>query len=70
MTEEELHKALSDLKKKAGITKDTSSPSPLTTSGSKNGEYMRKHNIKPGTEEWFKLWFARPGMTGEKPTKE
>jgi hypothetical protein len=28
---------------------------------------MRKHNIKPGTPEWFKLWFSLPYMTGEKP---
>ena len=28
---------------------------------------MRKHNIKPGDAEWFKLWFGLPYMTGEKP---
>jgi hypothetical protein len=27
---------------------------------------MRNHNIKPGDEEWFKLWFGLPYMTGEK----
>jgi len=21
---------------------------------------MKQHNIKPGTTEWFKLWFSRP----------
>ena len=35
--------------------------------GSDNAEYQRKHNIRPGTDEWFKLWFARPTLTGEKP---
>lgn len=29
-------------------------------------DIMRKHNIKPGDEEWFKLWFSLPYMTGEK----
>ena len=27
----------------------------------------RENNIKPGTDEWFKLWFSRPYLTGEKP---
>lgn len=27
----------------------------------------RQNNIKPGTDEWFKLWFSRPYLTGEKP---
>ena len=30
-------------------------------------DIMRKHNIKPGDAEWFKLWFGLPYMTGEKP---
>lgn len=24
-------------------------------------------NIKPGTPEWFQLWFSKPYLTGEKP---
>jgi len=24
-----------------------------------NAQVMREQNIKPGTEEWFKLWFGR-----------
>lgn len=27
-------------------------------------EYMKKHDIKPGTDEWFKLWFSLPYLTG------
>lgn len=23
--------------------------------------------IKPGSDEWFRLWFAKPHLTGEKP---
>jgi predicted aminopeptidase len=30
-------------------------------------EYQRKHDIRPGTQEWFKLWFAQPRLTGENP---
>ena len=28
-------------------------------------EYMQKHNIKPGTDDWFKLWFSLPYLTGK-----
>lgn len=24
-----------------------------------NAQIMREQNIKPGTDEWFKLWFGR-----------
>lgn len=48
-------------------TNDSGSMSPLTQSGTAKGEYMRKHDIRPGSKEWFQLWFARPGMTGEDP---
>lgn len=27
---------------------------------------QREKNIKPGTPEWFQLWFSLPYMTGEK----
>ena len=59
---------LERLKKLAGIdsTVSAESASPLTHGGTEKGEYMKKHNIRPGTEEWFKLWFSRPGLTGEK----
>lgn len=30
---------------------------------------MKRYKIKPGTPEWFRLWFALPFMTGEKPVK-
>lgn len=59
---------LARLKKLAGIQEDTDgATSPLTHGGTERAEYMRKHNIKPGTDEWFRLWFARTGLTGENP---
>lgn len=30
---------------------------PIT--GSNKGQIQREQGIKPGTEEWFKLWFGR-----------
>lgn len=41
--------------------------SNISVTGDNKGELMRQHNIKPGTPEWFKLWFSLPYMTGEKP---
>lgn len=41
--------------------------SNISVTGDSKGELMKQHNIKPGTPEWFKLWFSKPYMTGEKP---
>ena len=41
--------------------------SNISVTGNEKGELMRKHDIRPGTEEWFRLWFARPWLTNEKP---
>lgn len=60
---------LQTLKKLAGIS-NTNEPSMgenLSITGTRKAEYQRKHNIKPGTPEWFKLWFAQPKLTGENP---
>ena len=27
---------------------------------------MKERSIEPGTQEWFRLWFARPDLTGDK----
>lgn len=40
--------------------------SNISVSGSENGRIQREQNIKPGTPEWFKLWFSLPYLTGEK----
>ena len=61
---------LQTLKKLAGInnaTNDSSMGENLSIIGTRKAEYQRKHNIKPGTPEWFKLWFAQPKLTGENP---
>ena len=41
--------------------------SNISVTGMEKSEIMKKNNIKPGTDEWFKLWFSRPYLTGEKP---
>ena len=63
---------IEDLKKLAGIDKDQQSNDPsmgenLSYIGTAKAEYQRKHKIRPGSDEWFKLWFAQPKLTGENP---
>ena len=41
--------------------------SNISVTGNEKGELMKKHDIRPGTDEWFKLWFSRPYLTGERP---
>lgn len=40
--------------------------SNISVTGMQNQELEKAHNIKPGTPEWFKLWFSKPYLTGEK----
>ena len=50
---------------------DQSMPSPLGSNTSITGMEKRRlekaNNIKPGTPEWFQLWFSKPYLSGEKP---
>lgn len=41
--------------------------SNISVTGTEKARIQREKNIRPGTPEWFKLWFSLPYMTGEKP---
>ena len=41
--------------------------SNISVTGQEKRDLEKKHGIRPGTDEWFKLWFSRPYLTGEKP---
>jgi hypothetical protein len=41
--------------------------SNISATGTKNAELMKENNIKPGTPQWFQLWFSLPYLTGEPP---
>lgn len=30
-------------------------------------KHQQENDIQPGTQEWFRLWFSKPYLTGEKP---
>jgi hypothetical protein len=62
---------LEQLKRLAGI-KDPATHTPsvgenVSHSATEKAQYQRKHNLQPGTQEWFRLWFSRPYLTGENP---
>lgn len=72
----ELEQDLARLRQLAGITLGSGGQgqgqvgeqdSVLTHAGTERAQYARQHNIKPGTDEWFRLWFARQPLTGEDP---
>jgi hypothetical protein len=62
---------LDQIKKLAGIDKfkdfQPYGGSNISITGNEKGELMKKNDIRPGTDEWFKLWFSKPYLTGEKP---
>jgi len=60
---------LEELKLLSGNGKITgeSTVTPNSALASQKAQYMRENNIRPGDKEWFKLWFARPDITGENP---
>jgi hypothetical protein len=61
---------IQDLRRLAGIDNNSSEPSlgeNISHTGTEKAQYMRRHNIQPGTPEWFRLWFALPKLTGENP---
>ncbi len=59
---------LEDLKKLSGVTPQAiGEESNISITGNEKAQLMKENNIKPGTPEWFQLWFSRPYLTGEKP---
>ena len=41
----------------------------MSRSATKLVRGIRKRDIRPGTDAWFRAWFSLPYMTGEKPRK-
>jgi hypothetical protein len=64
---------LSEIRKLAGIENNllegrkkpkSDSQENISHTAMKRVDYMKRHNIQPGTDEWFALWFSRPYLTG------
>lgn len=60
-------KRLAGIIDKEGHRVDGDDESNVSITGSDKGKYQRENGIRPGTDEWFKLWFSKPYLTGEKP---
>jgi hypothetical protein len=69
---------IKDLQQLAGIKKNQSaaankdgslSPvgSNISITGMEKRRLEKEHNIKPGTDEWFRLWFTKPYLTNTSP---
>jgi hypothetical protein len=63
---------LDELRKLAGINEfkgltPYQDGSNISITGTEKRELEKKHQIQPGTAAWFKLWFSKPYLTGEKP---
>ena len=43
--------------------------SNISRTGTHVARFQRKKHIEPGTDAWFRLWFAKPFLTGENPYK-
>ena len=57
--------SIDELKKLAGV--GPSMGQSMSAQSTNLGQIQREQNIRPGTDEWFKLWFAKPHLTGEQP---
>lgn len=42
----------------------------VSDTGFEKSQYQKKNNVQPGTDEWFRLWFAKPRLTGEEPMEK
>jgi hypothetical protein len=69
--------SIEELQRLAGIRvegygnslRKTAEGSNISVTGTEKARLQKKHNIEPGTPEWFQLWFSLPYLTGEPPIK-
>lgn len=63
---------IQDLQRLSGINTAPSGSaeslgSNISMTGTEKHQIERERGIEPGTPEWFRLWFSRPYLTGERP---
>jgi len=60
---------LEQIKKLAGVNEfkgyTAYEGSNISVTGTEKRRIEREKGIEPGTEDWFKLWFSLPYMTGQ-----
>lgn len=58
---------IDELKKLAGIDKESNQPSMgenISHTAQELKDRERKMGLRPGDPDWFKLWFSRPYLSG------
>tara|TARA_B100002019_G_scaffold269849_1_gene262972 strand:+ start:381 stop:593 length:213 start_codon:yes stop_codon:yes gene_type:complete len=58
---------IDELKKLAGIDKESEQPSMgenISHTAQELKDRERKMGLRPGDPDWFKLWFSRPYLSG------
>lgn len=50
-----------------GVGSVQTNGSNMSITANEKIQYQHSNNIQPGTQEWFRLWFSKPYLTGEKP---
>ena len=63
MDELEYIKKLAGINEFKGLTPYDGSNISIT--GTEKAQIQREQSIRPGTDEWFQLWFSKPYLTGE-----
>lgn len=56
-----------ELQEYKGIGSVSTEGSNISKTAQEKIEYQNENDIKPGSPEWFRLWFSKPYLTGEKP---
>lgn len=67
---EDISDELASLRTLAGIGKGnkySNYTGVAIPSSAEKRAYEKEHNIQPGTDEWFRLHFSRPTLTGVSP---
>lgn len=63
---------IKDLQRLAGINEfsgyEPYGGSNVSVTGNEKRQIEKEQGIKPGTDDWFKLWFSKPYLTGEVPS--
>ena len=67
-TNEDYDAELANLRRLIGPVQDATEQS--FDDKSRRHQFIREHNIKPGTPRWFRVMYARPDLTGEDPFGE
>ena len=67
----DFEKQLQQLKILAGIYKpylpEETQQENISYTGTEKSKLQKEAQYTTGTDEWFRLWFAKPYLTGERP---